>query len=40
MIQGLLKVPVLKVGVSELGVCRHEEEEVLLVNVDEELAER
>jgi len=39
VVEGLLEVPVFEVSVAELGVCGHEEKEILLVNVHEEFAE-
>ena len=38
MVQSLLVVFVIKVGLAELGICSDENEEVLAVDVDEDLA--
>lgn len=40
VIQRLLEVAVLEVCFAQLRVCRHQDEQVLLVDVDEQLAER
>ena len=39
VVKGLLEVAILEIGLSELGVCRDENKKVLLVNVNEQLAE-
>ena len=40
MIQRLLKVPVLEIRLTQLGVGRHQDEQILLMDVHEQLAER